>query len=319
MSSIRHRVAFPLCATFIAVVSCGIGLGNAAESPSTVVAKQGGAIVTLTDIDAFAEGIPKEQRPGFFDDPNRLENLIATLLMKKQLVAEARAQGLDRDPAVQMQIAAAEEDALSKARMTRFKADIQVPDLNQLAKETYLGNKTKYVTPGKLVVKHILISTKEHTGAEAKALAEKVEKEVKAQPDQFDALIEKYSEDPSKGANHGVMENAGGEQYHPAFAAASRALKKPGELSPLVETSFGFHIIKLVERTPDKQQTFDEVREQIVKKLRAEYIDKTVRGHTDGLRNQPIDANPELVASLRARYGNTPRPPVSPTPAAEKK
>lgn len=317
MSSMRHSIARHCAIAAIAMLG-GAGIGNAAESPSTVVAKQGNAIVTLTDVDAFANGIPKEQRAGFFDDPTRLENLIANLLLKKQLAAEARAAGLDHDPDVQAQVAAAEDDALSKVRMMRFKSEIKVPDLTQLAKETYLGNKAKYLVPGKLDVKHVLISTKERSVAEARAIAEKVEKEAVAQPDKFDELVEKYSEDPSKGGNHGLMTNAGGDQYAPAFARAARELKKTGDISPVVETSYGFHVIKLVERTADRQQDFAEVREQITQRLRTDYIDKAIRGHTDGLRNLPIDANPELVASLRSRYGDLAAPPKPAPPAAKK-
>lgn len=287
------------------------GTAAHAEGPSTVVAKQGNVSVTLEDIDAFAAGIPTQQRAGFFDSPKRVESVISNLLAKKQLAAEARQQGMDKDPAVRAQIAAAEEDALSKVRMERFKAEIKVPDLTQLAKETYVGNKAKYILPGRLDVKHILISTKSRPEAEARELADNVDKEAKASPDQFDALVEKYSDDPSKERNHGLMTNAGGEQYQPAFAEASRALRKVGEISPVVQTTFGFHIIQLVERTQDRQLSFDEARGDILRKLQAEYVEKAVRNHTDQITNRPIDANSDLVASLRSRYGEIERPASS--------
>lgn len=313
MSSIRQTAVVRFCGG-LTIALFAAALTKAAESPSTVVAKQGKAIVTLADIDAFADGIPKEQRPGFFNDPTRIENLIGALLLKKQLAAEARETGLDRDPAVQGQIALATDDALSKARTQRFKAELKIPNFDELAKEDYIGHKEKYVVPGKLDVKHVLISTKTRSSEEAKALAATVEKEARAHPDQFDALVEKYSEDPSKEANKGLMQEAGSNRYMPAFSEAARALKKAGDISPVIETKYGFHVLKLVERTPDKQQTFADVREKIVERLRNEYVDKTVRAHTDGLRNQPIDATPELVASLRSRYG-TQEAPAAPAAA----
>ena len=62
-------------------------------------------------------------------------------------------------------------------------------------------------------------------------------------------------------------------------------------------------MIKLLERKPAQQRSFAEVKDEIIKRLRDEYVEKEVRFHTDSLRNLPIDANEQAVASLRSRYG----------------
>jgi len=312
MSSMRRSVAAYVFLALLFVTPYCTAQTTSAGSPSTVVAKQGGAIVTLADIDAFAEGIPKKDRPGFFDSPKRLESMITSLLLQKQLAADARKTGLDHDPSVQPQIEQALDQALSKIRIQQFKKDLKLPDFSELAQEEYVGNKEKYVLPGKLSVKHVLISTKARSEDEAKAIADTVEKEAKEHPDQFDALVEKYSEDPSKAGNKGLMTEAGSDRYMPAFSEAAKALKKPGDISPVVKTKFGFHVIKLIERTPDHQQAFADVREQIIERLRTDYVDKAMSNYTDTLRNQPIDANPDLVASLRTRYGMSPALPEAP-------
>lgn len=284
-------------------------------APSTVVARQGTASVTLQDLDAFAARMPPGERPGFFNSPARIQNVIQTLLLQKQLADEARAAGLDKAPGVQAQLALAQTEELGKVRMEHFRADLKIPDFTALAQEEFIAHKEKYITRGKLVVKHVLISTKTRSEADAKALAETVDKEAKAHPDQFDALVEKYSDDPSKSTNHGELSDAGdASRYVPEFAKAARALTKSGEISPPVETSFGFHVIKLIERTPDKVPTFAEEKGVIVKQLRAAYIDKQVRTHSDELRNLPLDANADLVASLRTRYGSAEVPPAEAAP-----
>jgi len=73
----------------------------------------------------------------------------------------------------------------------------------------------------------------------------------------------------------------------------------------------------LVARTSDVQQSFKDVRDSIIERLSSEYVEKKVGTHTDELRNQKIEANADLVASLRDRFGVAPNVPdtsVTPSP-----
>lgn len=306
MVSMRQSIVvrFFLSAAFATVLVDGpdAAAADSSGTPSTVVAKQGDVSVTLQDVDIFSQTIPPEQRQGFFDNPTRLEELLTTLLLKKQLVKEAREIGLDRNPAVMAQMAAAADNALSTARMLKFKEDLKYPDFSALAKEDFVGHREKYVLQPKIDVKHVLISTKTHTKDEARELAGTVQKEAAAKPGEFDALIEKYSEDPSKPKNHGLMPDAGTERYVRAFSDAAKELKKPGEVSPVIETPFGYHVLQLVGTTPAAQPKFEDVKDKIIAQMHAEYTEKQVRLHTDTIRNLPIDATPALIESLRTRY-----------------
>lgn len=315
MSSTRLQLAIGVLFFTLASIPI-VHAQQTTGAPSTVVAKQGDVIVTIADVDAFAQRIPESERKGFFDSPKRLESMLYNLLLQKQLSAEARKLGLGDDPAVKAQIEIATEETLSRARMQRFRADLKIPDFTTLAKEDYLGNKSKYIAKGKLDVKHVLVSTASRSEDEARKIADTVEKEARAHPDQFDALVEKYSEDPSKDSNHGLMANAASGQYVQAFTDAAKALNKPNEISPVVKTSYGFHVLKLIERTPDKQRTFAEVQPEIVERLRNDYVDKAAKTHADELRNLPVDANADLVASLRTRYAGD--APPKPAPASGK-
>ena len=307
--------------------SVGAQLAAAAEPtpaaklpPDTVVASQGSATLTLADIDAFAQRIDPKQRPAFFDSPKRLESLISNLLVQRQLAQEAQKEDLGKDPSVQAQIKIATEEILGNARVTQLRADVKLPDFDQLAREQYLAHKEKYVKPGQLEVEQILISIEKHTDADAKALAEDVREQAAAHPDQFEALVEKYSDDPSKAQNHGLITDAGSKRYVTQFATAALALKVPGEISPVVKTKFGYHVLKLIKRTSDEPLKFDAAKAEILEELRATYTDKAVTTHTDEVRNRHIDANPEVVASLRDRYGSVPTPgELDATPAPAQK
>jgi peptidyl-prolyl cis-trans isomerase C len=309
MMILRSLATLPAFLTLALVTSSAHAAENIAVTPSTVVAKQGSAIVTMGDVDAFAERMPARERPGFFNSPTRIETMIQNLLQQKQLAAEAREAGLEKEPLVKSQLLIADDEVLSRVRLQRFRAEMKLPDFGALAKEDYIANKEKYVAPGKLTVEHVLISSKSRSEDEARQLAETVRKEAVAHPDQFEALVDKYSDDMSKTTDHGKVNNAGdATRYVPEFAAAAKALNKPNEISPIVKTQFGFHVMKLIERSADGTRSFADVKDEIVTRLRAEYIDKEVKTHVDTLRNLPLDANPDIVGALRTRYGPPPTP-----------
>ncbi len=238
------------------------------------------------------------------------------MLQKKQLAAQARAKHLDRDPAVKAQIELAITSTLAKVQVDNYRKNLKLPEFNQLATEYYLGHKDEFLVKGSVTVEHVLIGTKNngHTDADAHALADKVYAEAKAHPDRFEALVEKYSDDPSKAKNNGRIENAQSPQMARAFAETAEHMQIPNEISQPVKTEFGYHVLKLIERTPDRQMSFDEVQNRIVARLKKNYIDAEMTQYTNEFRGKPLEANPDLVASLRTRYA----PPgyVSPADAA---
>ena len=58
----------------------------------------------------------------------------------------------------------------------------------------------------------------------------------------------------------------------PPFAQALQSLQKTGDLSPIVETQFGYHIIRLEEFRPEGRRSFDEVREQLLLNARSTLV-----------------------------------------------
>lgn len=303
MPSLRLSVLACITMIGMAPIAGAFAQATGTDAATTVVATQGEASVTLADIDAFSARMPEKDRAPFFNSPQRIEALITNLLQQKQLAAEARKDGLDRDPGIKAQIDLATDDVLGKARMEQVRKDVKIPNLEQMAKEDYIAHKEKYRTAATLDVMHVLIGTKTRSEEEAKQLAEQVDKEAKADPAHFDSLVEKYSDDPSKVANNGLMTGVENGGYAPEFVAASKGLAAVGDVSAPVKTRFGYHVIKLVKRAPAHQRSFDEVKDEILARLRREYVEKYVKNYADGIRNRPMDANADVVASLRARFG----------------
>ena len=116
-------------------------------------------------------------------------------------------------------------------------------------------------------VRHILFMTQGKTDAEKAEIRTKAEGVLaKAQAgEDFAELAKQYSEDPGSKDNGGLYENFPRGQMVKPFEDASFTLPVGG-LSGLVETSFGYHIIKVVERKKESR-TFEEARAEIESRL----------------------------------------------------
>ena len=141
-------------------------------------------------------------------------------------------------------------------------------------KADYDADPEKYMDAAKARARHILIRPEangaEDTGAatrEARAKAEKVLEELKAGGD-FAALAKKYSKDPgsaSQGGDLGWFERG---VMIKAFEDEAFSMNK-GAVSGVVETEFGFHIIKLEDKVEAARKPLEEVKGEIKEKLKA--------------------------------------------------
>jgi peptidyl-prolyl cis-trans isomerase D len=139
------------------------------------------------------------------------------------------------------------------------------------ARQYYDEHQNEFGTPEERQASHILITLK--AGASqaeqdaAKARAESLLHQAEQNPGKFAELAKKNSQDPGSAANGGDLGFFGRGMMVKPFEDATFALKV-GEISGLVKSDFGYHIIKLVAIKPSRVLSFDEAREGIVNKLR---------------------------------------------------
>lgn len=134
-------------------------------------------------------------------------------------------------------------------------------------KAWYDGHKDRYGVPEERRAAHILIGLEKLDKAKAKAKAEEVLKEVKKNPAAFADLAKKNSDDPGSAAKGGDLGFFGRGAMVKAFEESAFALKE-GETSGVVESEFGFHIIKLTAVRAAKEKPLAEVRGEIEAELK---------------------------------------------------
>ena len=148
---------------------------------------------------------------------------------------------------------------------------------------------TEYTTPDQVRASHILLKTEGQDEAAIRTQAEDVLKKAKAGAD-FAALAKQYSQDEGSAPNGGDLDYFGRGRMVPEFDAVVFAME-PGQISDLVKTSFGFHIIKLVDKKTGNTRPLDEVRPQLQDQLSIERAQTQASTLADSLRTRITKAS----------------------------
>src|SRR5436190_7696618 len=146
----------------------------------------------------------------------------------------------------------------------------------------YNSNVQQFQTPEQVRASHILLKTDGKDEAAVRKQAEDVLKQAKAPGADFAALAKKYSEDDGSKANGGDLDYFSKGRMVPEFETAAFAMQ-PGQISDLVKSQFGFHIIKVVDKKPASTRTLDETRAQIQETLAAQRVDQQITTRTHDL------------------------------------
>lgn len=224
------------------------------------------AEVRALDLRAELANMSPEAAGQLISSAISLENMVVDVLTRKIIAAKAEKEGLAIDPLVERRMRLAKERVLYEAYLERRELpQVDERKLEQAAKEEYLAYPEKY-TREMVRASHILLKRGDSCSCDAKKEAERVLERIKA-GESFEALAKKLSIDGSaaRGGDLGVFSRG---KMVPAFENAVFALKRAGELSEIVETQFGYHIIRLDEKLAPVVQSFDEVKASLMEPLR---------------------------------------------------
>jgi peptidyl-prolyl cis-trans isomerase C len=295
-----------------AISVAGSPVSATEEDLSAVLISRGEHTLTLGDMDARMSRFPAPERAQFARDPANLGRLMDRLLFDDIMAAEAREMGLDKDPKVRRDLELAVKEVLAIHRMNQLLDPANAPDFRQLAYERYLADPSQHMKPPVLVVEHVLIGTSDRSDEDAEALASQVRMMAAVDPLKFPELVAEYSSDPSKSSNAGRIEITDPQSFVPEFVAAAQNLEKVDEISAPVKTSYGYHVLRLIENAPARQLAFEEVEPVLVRAAQEAYRDNARRDYRSNIRLQlPESGNEALLITLPARYGGRPEEAAS--------
>lgn len=287
-----------------------LGPAVAADDPPLVSWRD--QVITRSDYEAALANIPERDRHEFQSSMRRITDLLNGLLLTRTLAAEGRKLGLDKDPGVAKQMALAGDRLLAARRIEAFEKSVKVPDMTAAAEERYRIKPGEFREHEQVRASHILIDARKRPADEARARAEEVRGKVVAGGD-FARLAVESSDDPSVRDNGGDLGWFGRGRMAKPFEEAAFALEKPDDISPVVQTQFGFHVIKLAAKKPGRQKTFDEVKDALIAQLKQKYIEAERNRYLEGItQDKSIVIHGAAVDALKIEAPKAILPPIEP-------
>lgn len=238
------------------------------SNQNQVLMEGAGVRVETSDAQAEFKRIPDAVREQLLAQPDKLRQIVTNIYLSRAFAQEAERQGLAQTAEVQYALQKARNGVLAQA-LAEHIATAATPDdvaADKLAQAIYKAEPERFAVPAQTRARHILIKGTEPSSL---AQAEKLLAELKAGAN-FEALATAHSADPGSAAKGGDLGFFPKGRMVKPFEDALDALKQSGDLSGVVQSNFGYHIIRLEERQPASTKPFEEVREQ----LRAEVTGK---------------------------------------------
>ena len=259
-----------------------------AEELNPVVGKVGDFVLREADFERLLGSQPPEVQKAVQSSPEQRTVFIRQFLLTKAVAAKARKEGFDRKPEIRELLANLLDQYIANRYVAReVTASVTVTD--EELKAYYREHEKELLLPESVRARHIFISSAQHSSpeekAKARAKAELVLERVRKGED-FAKLARENSEDSdtaARGGELGVLSPGGTNS--PEFEKTVFALKA-GEVSGIVETVFGYEIIKADQRNERRTARFDEAREYVRNILVEQNRQKTVQQFLEKLSSE---------------------------------
>ncbi len=298
-ASVTHRFNWKVLTAAVLMV-----WGAGAHAQASVFVQGPQVAVTADDLrgDALMR-VPEANRPEVLSDMNAVGQVAQNLYVRRVMAQQAREAGLADAAEVQAAVRIAQDKVLSDLMLARIDKTVQMNDalLDGVARDAYRAKPERFKRGEEVRVSHILVRGEPEAAREK---AQKLLDQLKAGAS-FEAMAKEQSEDPGSRAREGDLGWFEKGRMVPEFEEAAFALQKDGELSDLVKTQFGYHILKRTGQRPAGVRPFEEVREE----LRKEMLTKALQDARQQAAQEILSKAKDHPEAVRA-FAETFKPPI---------
>ncbi|MBA6414277.1 peptidylprolyl isomerase [Parahaliea sp. F7430] len=301
MSDIKQQ--FFLLFFVVALTFSGNGLA------SIEVVRDQGTAITAAELDYLVSKWTRQMRDSAQRDKGDRLELLNMSLSNKKLSKEADKINPEKDGELYWDYMVRLQTLKRNFVLEKFVAQLNIPEMDQLAKERYTTQKEKYAKiPETRISSHILFSSPPglpRDGVLSKAA--EVLDQLRSGAS-FEELVVEYSEDPgskNKGGKFDRWVSLGQPGVSPPYTGGLFEIKEIGGYSDLVQTEFGVHIIRLDGIKEEGFKPFEDVREGIIAELENEYKKLAIKDYisTFQITDEAYINEPELEKILNKYPG----------------
>ena len=252
---------------FLVLGSLVIGLGaliffKTKDNGNTLVRIKGRKI-TLEEFQVRITEIPTYYQ-GFLATHNGKIELLNGMIAEAVLIQKAKEEGLHRKEEIRRMLKNVEDRILLEAIVQELQKDrIAVSD--EEIKEYLEKNEEKFANPEQVRVSHILLKRK----SEAKKILNELREGAN-----FEKLARKYSIDSITAPRGGDLGYISRGEMIPVFEEVAFALENRNDISRIIETPFGYHLVKLTGRKKMRKKAPDEIDSEIKTRIQNEKLDR---------------------------------------------
>lgn len=285
--NLKHTLYSALIGASLGLAACSgqstggeFGEAPAARAGDNAVVSVDGSLIYASDLNREAESknyIKAGQE--FTVDHPQYDALLGQLVDQRLLARKANSDGLDKDPMVQRRLSTARERLLGNVALEKAIADTVT---EKAAQDFYQEQITMRQRGDEVRASHILVATKDEADA------------VKAKVDDgadFAAMAAKLSTDRGSAAEGGDLGYFQADAMVAPFA--ERAFATPvGEIAMPVQSQFGWHVIKVVDRRKSAVPSYEQMREEVRQFLTYQEVEKFITGLRENAAIEYLNETP---------------------------
>ena len=316
MKKVLLIAALIVSMSIFAVQFHAVAQDKKATDTAKTFATVGDEKITQADIDSKTSMLPPQFRARY-ETADGKKKLVEQLTKMSLLSQEARRLNLDKNTEVAKRIKEIADNLIIQELIKEQVID-KVKTSDADIEKYYKDNKQEFMQPEKVKVYIIQFKVKENATAAEKSAqkkkADQAQKRLKKGED-FEKVAKEVSEDErtkNSGGNTGFFSKGKRSNTYGPKVEDTAFIVKVGEISGVIEEKNGFYIIKVAEKKPEKEETIQEAKSRIERRLQQEQQKKAYDTYLDSLsKRYPVKIYDENIT------GEAPKP-AEPKPAEQK-
>lgn len=314
MSKMRKTI---LTVIIMGTIAIGGNFSVVKAEEDKILAQVGDEKITVKEFDEQLKSLPPQLQMMVTSNPEAKVQLLESWVQMNLFAKEAKSMKLDEDPQFKQKFAKVRDSLLAQEFVKRELE--KAPQIKpEEIKKFYDDNKKEFVKPESVHARHILIkvdqNADEKAKKEAEAKANDIKKKLAAGKD-FAELAKEFSDDPGSKQKGGDLGFFAKGRMVPEFEKAAFELKV-NEISNLVKSNFGYHIIQVLEKKPQEEMKYEEVSREIEERLKAQKQEEQIDVVSEKLKAKyTVKINKELLPKEETKAMPKDHPKIDQAPA----